>query len=141
MGLTRYRFGKAAAVVLSLSLLGTAGCDPVSLTAASIGASTGVNHTLTGMVYKTFTAPLSTVEKASIQAMRDMGIKVASRKTEEDGTRLIIGSAKDREIEVRLEPLTKRTTQMRVVAKEGLLKDSATATEVILQTERVLSGG
>ena len=48
-----------AGLTLCASLLG--GCDPVSLTAASIGASTGVSHTLGGIVYKTFTAPLRTV--------------------------------------------------------------------------------
>lgn len=128
--------------VLALGLaIGISGCDPVSLTAASIGAGVGINHTLTGMVYKTFTAPLKTVESASVRAMNDMGIIVVSSETNDEGERLIIASAKDREIEVRLEPLTKRTTQMRVVASEGVLKDSATATEIVMQTDRVMSGG
>jgi hypothetical protein len=42
-------------------------------------------------------------------------------------------------IEVEFEALTPKTTRMRVVAdSEGLIKDSATATEIILQTERAL---
>lgn len=129
-------------IMLGLPLaFGLSACDPVTLTAASIGAGVGINHTLTGMVYKTFTAPLKTVETASVRAMQDMGITVASQETNEEGERLIVASAKDREIEVRLEPLTPRTTQMRVVASEGVLKDSATATEIVLQTDRVMSGG
>ena len=41
--------------------------------------------------------------------------------------------------EVEFESLTPKTTRMRVVAdSEALIKDSATATEIILQTERVL---
>ncbi|WP_428607443.1 DUF3568 family protein [Sedimenticola sp.] len=128
------------AIVL-VCAFGINGCDPITLTAASIGAGVGVNHTLGGMIYKTFTAPMKSVETAAVRAMKDMGIKVDSRSTNEKGERIILASANKRDIEVRLEPLTKRTTQMRAVASEGVLKDSATATEIVLQTERVLSGG
>lgn len=117
------------------------GCDPISLTAASIGAATGVSHTLNGIVYKTFTAPIKSVEWASVRALKDMGIKVVSRETNETGERVITASARHRDIEVLLEPLSKRTTRMRSTASGGLLKDAATATEIILQTERVLSAG
>jgi len=127
--------------VLLACSLGIAGCDPITLTAASIGAGVGVNHTLGGMIYKTFTAPMQSVETATVRAMGDMGIKVDSRATNEKGERVILATANQRDIEVRLEPLTTRTTQMRAIASEGVLKDSATATEIVLQTERVLSGG
>ena len=129
--------------VLSILMLPIffSGCASVALTAGAIGASVGVNHTLSGMVYKTFTAPSKSVEKASVRALKDMGIKVDTRETNEDGERLLLAFANQREIEVRLESLTKRTTQMRVVVSEGVIKDSATATEIVLQTERVLSGG
>lgn len=116
-------------------------CDPVTLTAASIGASTGVSHTLSGIVYRTFTAPMATVERASVRALRDMGIEVTGRETNEDGERVITATAKDREIEIHLEPLTKRTTRLRATARDGILQDGATATEIVLQTERVLSVG
>lgn len=119
----------------------TAGCDPVSLTAASFGASLGVSHTLNGIIYKTFTAPMRTVENGSVAALRDMGVKVVSRSTNDVGERIINATARDREIEVLLEPLTPRTTRMRVIANNGLLKDSATAQEIMLQTERVLGRG
>ena len=132
---------KTTAGLIFLLSFGVSGCDPISLTAASLGAGVGINHQLTGMIYKTFTAPMKSVETASVRAMKDMGIKVESRETDETGERLILASARDREIEVRLEPLTKRTTQMRVIASEGMFKDSATATEIAMQTERVLAGG
>ena len=119
----------------------TTACDPISLTAASLGAGVGISHELGGIIYKTFTAPMKTVEAGSIQAMRDMDVKVLTRTTNKDGERVITASAKDRDIEVLLEPLTPRTTRMRVIASNGLLKDSATATEIMYQTERVLSKG
>jgi len=127
--------------ILALLSLGISGCVPIALTAAALGASVGVNHTLSGVVYKTFTAPINSVETSTVRAMKDMGIKVVSSEPNEKGERVILGAANKREIVVRLEPLTKRTTQIRVTASEGILKDSATAFEIVLQTERVLSGG
>jgi len=116
-------------------------CDPVTLTAASIGASTGVSHTLGGIVYRTFTAPMATVERASVRALKDMGIDVTGTETNEEGERVITATAKDREIEIFLEPLSRRTTRLRAMARDGILQDAATATEIVLQTERVLSVG
>lgn len=135
--------GCGAASSIAAMLLATllTGCDPVSLTVASLGAGVGVSHTLNGIIYKTFTAPLKTVEQGSMTAMRDMGIKVVSRETNSDGERVISANARERDIQVVLEPLTSRTTRMRVIASDGLIKDSATATEIVLQTERVLSKG
>ncbi len=138
--MSRFPRARRSLAVLLLAV-GTAGCDPISLTAASLGAGVGVSHTLNGIIYRTFTAPMKTVENGSVQAMRDMGVKVVSRSTNQEGERVINATARDREIEVLLEPLTKRTTRMRVIASNGLLKDSATAQEIMLQTERVLSKG
>lgn len=129
------------AVAVALLTISTTACDPITLTAATLGAGVGVSHTLGGIIYRTFTAPMKTVEAGSIVAMRDMDIKVVSRSTNDVGERVINATAKDREIEVLLEPLTPRTTRMRVIASNGLLKDSATAQEIMLQTERVLSKG
>lgn len=137
------RTGMRIQSVLFAGLLSTtlAGCDPISLTAATVGAGVGISHTLGGIIYKTFTAPIKAVEEGSVIAMRDMGIKVQTRETNKEGERVITATAKDREIEVLLEPLTPRTTRMRVIASNGIIKDSATATEIVLQTERVLSKG
>ena len=134
---------RGAKTTAALVLLATcsAGCDPLSLTAASLGAGVGISHTMGGIIYKTFTAPLKTVEQSSVVAMRDMGVKVVSRSTNTEGERVITATAKNRDIEVLLEPLTSRTTRMRVIASNGILKDGATATEIVLQTERILSNG
>lgn len=138
----RFDYQKTRSAIVMLALAAsTAGCDPITLTAASLGAGLGASHTLGGIIYRTFTAPIKTVENGSVEAMRDMGVKVVSRSTNKMGERVINATAKDREIEVLLEPLTPRTTRMRVIASNGLLKDSATAQEIMLQTERVLSKG
>lgn len=56
------------------------------------------------------------------------------------GGELIQANTPDRQIEVELERISSNTTRMRTVAKNGpLFYDSATATEIILQTERMLN--
>lgn len=101
--------------------------------------ATGVSHTLGGMVYKTFTASHAQVKKATYGAMARMQVKVVEAKREGSIER-ILARAGDRDIEVELESLTPNTTRMKVTAKKdgGILRDGATATEVILQTEKIV---
>lgn len=128
---------RIALVLVSAWLLG--GCATVALTALGVGMATGVSHTLGGMVYKTFTAPKSEVRKATMTALNRMQIKV--RQSRRDGSSEVISAkAGDRDIEIELEALTPNTTRMLVTARKdsGLLRDGATATEIILQTERIV---
>lgn len=127
----------AAAVVLALGSLSLGGCVAVGLTALGIGMSSGVSHTLSGMVYKTFTTSQSHVKRGAMTALQRMQIKVLESKRK-GSTETIVAKAGDRDIEIELEALTPNTTRMLVTAKKdgGLLRDGATATEVILQTEK-----
>ena len=129
---------KRIAIVLAASwLLG--GCAAVALTTLGVGMATGVSHTLGGMVYKTFTAPQASVRKATMGALSRMQIKV--KETKRSGSsETIIARAGDRDVEIELEALTPNTTRMLVVARKdgGVLRDGATATEIILQTERII---
>lgn len=127
--------------VLAFSMPYLTGCAAVALTAGSLAAGTGISHTLNGVVSKTFTAPMKTVEHANLRALKDMGINVVGRETNEDGDRVVSAQARDREIEIFLEPLSSRTTRIRARAMDGILHDAATATEIVLQTERVLANG
>ncbi|MGQ0752076.1 MAG: DUF3568 family protein [Betaproteobacteria bacterium] len=124
------------ALALSFAL---AGCDPISLTAMGVGAAYGLQHTLSGISYRTFSVPLPQVRSAVMNALQHMDIKVASREKIENGERLL-ARASDRDIEVELEAITPKATRMRTTARSGLIRDAATATEIILQTERLLTG-
>lgn len=115
----------------------SAGCAPVALTAFGVGTATGVQHTLNGIAYRTFTAPLPKVRSAAQASLNRMGIKVVSRETTESGE-LIKATANEREIEVELDAITPNTTRMRAAVRNGIFMDSATSTEIILQTERIL---
>jgi len=124
-------------VVLAAGSMMLAACEPLSITAFGVGASAGVAHGLGGVTYRTFTAPMPKVRGATMIALNKMGIKVGST-SKVERTEVIKATAADREIEVELEPLSQSTTRMRTVAKKGFFYDSATATEIILQTEKIL---
>jgi len=129
---------RTLAILLAASTLNLGGCVAVGLTALGVGMATGVSHQLSGIVYKTFTTPQAQVKQATLGAFHRMQIKVVYSKRS-GSTVTITAKAGDRDIEVELEALTPGTTRMLVTAKKdgGILRDGATATEVILQTERI----
>ncbi len=127
--------------VLVCSLVFLAGCEPFSMTALGVGGGAAVGHTLGGINYRTFTAPSATVRSASLVALQRMGIKMSGSEKGANGSEVIKATAYDREIEITLEPLSAQSTRMKVIARNGrIFTDSATATEIILQTERQLTG-
>lgn len=123
--------------LMSTVLLPMGGCVAVGLTALGVGMATGVSHTLSGIVYKTFAEPQVKVKKATMATLGRMQVKVV-KTTRDKETEYIVAKAGDRDIEVELEALTGNTTRMAVTVKKdgGLFRDGATATEIILQTER-----
>jgi hypothetical protein len=129
--------GPAVFLVL-LSCISLAGCEPVSMTLLGVGTATGVGHTLDGMAYRTFTAPVKDVREATKVALKRMGINSAKIETVEGGEK-VLAEARDRKIEITLESISGNATRMKSVARiDTFFMDKATATEIILQTERVL---
>jgi hypothetical protein len=125
---------------VTLAVLATlvSGCEPLSLTALGIGGSAALNHKMSSTPTRTFTAPLLRVKTASIGALKRMGIATEEVRKVDNGE-LITARVGRREIQVELESLTANTTRMRVLARDGsLFYDGATASEIIVQTEKVL---
>lgn len=116
------------------------GCASLAVTAFAIGASTGVQHTINGVGYRTFTQPPSKVRTAALAALADMRIRVdATGSTASDG--LIKASTPGRKIELQVEQISPNTTRLRAVVNQyAFLRDAATANEIILQTERIIAG-
>ncbi len=129
--------GLARVAALAALLSSLSGCAALAVTAAGIGGATGVSHVLGGYTYRTFSEPLPRVKGAAMTALNRMDIK-AGPASKVQGGEVIHAEASGREIEIELEKLSPNTTRMRAVAKTGLLYDSATATEIILQTENIL---
>lgn len=124
----------AASVVLN-------GCAAVALTAAGVGMATAVSHSLGGIVYKTFAAPHAKVKRSTVAALGHMQIRIVEAKQDRN-KEIIRARAADREIELEIESLTPNTTRLTVTAtKDRVIRDSATATEIILQTEKLVGTG
>jgi hypothetical protein len=115
-----------------------AGCEPLALSLAGAGASAALGATLAGISYRTFTAPLAVVKKASISALENMGMTPESFGQFETGE-IIYARAAGRTIEIELEALTPRATRVRVATRDGgLFHDAATAAEIVAQTQKLL---
>jgi hypothetical protein len=125
-------------LVMAVVVAQVSACESMALTAFGVGASAGVQHSLGGVTYRTFTVPSARVRSAALTALARMSIKVDSTQQIEGGE-LIKGSTPDRQIEVEVERISSNTTRLRAVAKKNaLIWDSATATEIIFQTEKLL---
>ena len=139
------RAARAIVAVAALLIVATqTGCVAIGLVLFSVGAGIGggtaLNYTLNAYAYRTFTAPLPTVERAASRTMRNMGFQVEQPENLKDGNKILRASGNERKIEVRLEKVSDKTTRMRTVVSEGtFLRDRATATEIILQTEQALA--
>ena len=112
-------------------------CVAAATTAAGIGGSQALSHTINGITYRTFTATAPEVKVAAMNALWRMKIKVVSNgKPDKNNLRTITAKANGRNIEVQIEPISDNATRMRVVAKSGgIFYDSATADEIIQQTK------
>lgn len=125
-----------------VSLLSIQGCAALGVTLFGVGAGvtagTGVSYTLDSIAYKTFTTPLKDLQAATLKTLQQMDITVKENQPTASG-RKIVAVAGDRTIDIELDQLTAKTSRMRVNVKQGLFfKDRATATEIIVQTERTL---
>jgi hypothetical protein len=126
--------------VFSACMLG--GCQlasyPLTAAIAGAGTSSAIGHTMNGAAFRTFTAPVDEVKMAVLDTLSNMGIRVDSFETTEHGER-VTGSAIRRTVRVELEPISSKATRIEVVTKNGgIFYDNATATEIVLQTEKAL---
>ncbi|MCE5311676.1 MAG: DUF3568 domain-containing protein [Nitrospiraceae bacterium] len=126
------KFYSVVMVILFLSQC--CGCAAVVVA----GASGGVAYTLTNVAYKTVNYPLAQVKLASHNALKNMGISERDVRPIDGGYR-ITGATDRLTIEVELEMITSKSTKISVDARKNIVvKDKATATELIDQIVRIL---
>jgi hypothetical protein len=91
---------------------------------------------------RTFTAPLDQVRTAAIGALDGLGMHPQGDEATADGRKLT-AQINDRTVEVTLENMTYNTTRMSVVVmrNETVLRDHATAEEILQKTAQHLTGG
>jgi len=119
-------------VVFLLPLL--SGCTAIALT----GAGAGISYTLGNVAYRSFSFPVDRVHHATVDALKKMNIRIVNDIKVEDG-RTITAATKELDIVINLEEVTSKTTQVKVDArKRVVLKDKATAAEIINQVGKSL---
>jgi len=107
--------------------------------AAGSAMQAGVEHTMGGATYRTFSAPLADVRAAVRQSFRDLEIQITEDEPLIGGGAKIVGEALHREIAVQLEPVTPALTRLKMIVRQGLFgRDRATSAELIEQTARAL---
>ncbi len=124
-----------------ICLVALEGCAATALGVAGMVGSKGLEHTLNGIVDRTYPAPIAGTRLAARQTLKRMGMAV------EKSARLDTGwsfeaTAANRRIEIALEPLSNRTTQVRVVVSQadfGFIRDSSTGNEILDQISADLS--
>jgi len=119
-------------------ILALSGCALCLVPAAVSSGAAGVEYTFTNSAYKTISAPVADVEAALNKALKKMSIKETKRKAKE-GKVSVTGVTGNLDIYIDLEKVTPTVTNIEVNAKKGVFfKDKATATEIIVQTEKNL---
>jgi Protein of unknown function (DUF3568) len=114
------------------------GCVAAATSAAGMGGSAAITHTMNGITYRTFTSPQAKVRVATIRALERMQIKLLSDSMQnKSNIRFVTAKTNERKIEIQLEPISPNTTRMRVIAKKGssFFYDASTAEEIIQQTK------
>lgn len=95
---------------------------------------------MNGYNYRTFSEPLPKVKRAALVALNRMSITIESTEKSSTGE-TINAKSTERYIEVELEVVSPKVTRLRTVARKNIfVMDSATAEEVIAQTQRALAG-
>jgi hypothetical protein len=120
-----------AALLLSLGVA-QAGCEYAATTALT-GVSMGVAYLYTSVAERTVCFNMDRMGRASVLALRKMGISVFEQ-SKDEGARKIRAKTKDLNITIKLKEVTPKSTKIKVSARNGILKDKATALEIIRQT-------
>ena len=126
-------FVRVAALVLAMTAL--TGCFGVALTKPPEIRETAIDHTATGIVYKTFASPLMPVRRAALKALRHMKFPIVGDEKRPDGWDIQARNGKH-DVKIEFQALTRDATRMRVIVNKGRLffKDKVTGAEIIART-------
>lgn len=120
-------------VMLLLCLgISHAGCEYAAGPALT-GVSMGVAYLYTNVAERTVCFNLDRMGRATLLALKKMGISVCDQ-SKDEGESKIWAKAKDLDIIIKLKEITHKSTKIRVSASNGIMKDKATALEIIRQS-------
>jgi len=114
------------------------GCAEVLVPGTLAGGGEAYRYTTANVAKKTFMGDVRQVTAATRQALGKMGIELQSISTEDAETK-ITAATSELDITVEMKPITAHTTKVSVNAVEDyVLKDRATAVEILDQIELAL---
>jgi hypothetical protein len=125
------------------TLLLTQGCAVVAVGAVA-GAAAGVTYTVLGTAEKTYTEEYDSVVAAVQKALVTLDIKTADTKKTQEDSKVVVTEieayARELTIRITIERVTDKATRVVVDAtKQYVVKDAATAGEILNQTTNHLS--
>ena len=124
------------AAVLPALCLCLASCQVV-LPLALTGTSMGVAYFYMNTAEKTCVYDFDTMTKASVSTLKRMGFTVGEQTTDEEGDHKIKAEAEELDVTIKLQRITDKCTKIKVTASEEVvIRDKATAFEIIFQTEQ-----
>ncbi|MGO9378522.1 MAG: DUF3568 family protein [Dissulfurispiraceae bacterium] len=120
--------------LLLIFLILSGGCTSILVA----GAGGGIAYTVTNVAYKTVSYPLVEVDSAVRVALKKMGIREVLREQTGESIK-ITAETPDLTIYVSIDMITPKASRISVDARKNfIMKDVATAAEIIEQTDRVL---
>ena len=127
--------------LIGLQACADAGDAPGATRSPNGHAPVAIDHTLSGVAYKTFAASLEAMRSAALTSLGELEFEVTADDSANFG-RKIEATASERRIAIELEALSPNATRMQVTAERttGIFRDRATATEIIVRTATVLDG-
>ena len=124
-------------LLLSLGVSQT-GCE-YAATGALTGVSMGIAYLYASVAERTVCFSMDRIGRASLLALRKTGISVSGQ-SKDEGIRKIKGKTKHLNVTIKLKEITPKSTKIKVSARNGVLKDKATALEIIRQTVEAAEG-
>ena len=109
------------------------GCGS-TVTGGGAGARAGgVEYTLTGVAYRTVNADLTATKRAAVKALKQLDMNPSGPVNTDKGAK-VLAATSTLNIKVEMERITSRATKISVDAKARVLRDKATAAEILRRT-------
>jgi len=124
---------------LLIPLIFSSGCAALAISAAGAGAGIGIPYVFSDCADRTLNFSFDQVDRATPKVLKKLDIDLLTETETENGKR-IKASTDNLEISIDMEKVTMRATRVIINAKKGtLIKDRATAEEIINQLEKSLT--
>jgi hypothetical protein len=120
-------------------LIFSSGCAALAISAAGAGAGIGIPYVFNDCADRTLNFSFDQVDRATPKVLKKLDIDLLMETEIENGKR-VKASTNNLEILIDMEKITMRATRVTINAKKGtLIRDKATAEEIINQLEKNLS--